>query len=252
MEKGDAAMREIYFATVAIEKNRWTPGKIPTIQAGDFIACAEADGFDGIELWENHFLMASLEEKERIVQSGKVKIYNSYLSLAEDGGDVTPVVEAIWALKPQGVKYNFAHGGDVMEQKKRLLQFADRLPEGTRLLCECHAGTLLEDPVLAGEVFKDLDRRFGAILHLSAEPDMIARCFENYGDRICHIHAQNRVGNAYAFFDAHEERLGGAWKQMRQLGFDGTVSVEFTVDEASAQATYRNACRDLAWLRTLK
>lgn len=244
-------MREIYFATVAIEKNRWAPGRIASLTASDYIARAKADGFDGTELWENHFLMASKEEKDRIIRSGEVKIFNSYVSLADENADYTPTIEAINAIRPRAVKYNFGREGDVEAQKKRLLTLADQLAEDVKLLCECHAGTLMEDPVVAGQVFHELDERFGAIIHLSAEQDLMESCFAHYGNRIHHIHAQNRVGGAYAFYAEHADRLSANWNYMRQNGFDGTVSVEFTVDGQTPDETYANACKDLAWLRTL-
>ena len=35
---------DIYLGTVALEKNRWAPGRIPTISVSDYLTSAKKDG----------------------------------------------------------------------------------------------------------------------------------------------------------------------------------------------------------------
>lgn len=256
-------MKKIYLGTIALEKNRWAEGKKPSYRVSSFLDRIKEDGFAGIEIWENHYMLADRQEQRKLAESGMEIIFNSYLSLKEGMTDsLKRTAEAIWELGAVAVKYNyslrdFEHNPgytslDFMEQTDTLLAFAQLLDPKVQLLCECHANTLMENPVNAGRVFKRLDKRFGAIIHLAAEAELAEKCFTCYGDRIRHIHTANAVGGGrFENLEQADEKMRKNMNYFISQGFNGTVTVEFVKSAASPEAYYEEARKDLAYLRRL-
>ena len=81
----------VYLATIALEKNRWTTRQ-PSYAVSDFLPRLRNDGFDGIELWENHFLLADAQEQRRLADSGIPLIFNTYTRFDEG---LTPRLRAV-------------------------------------------------------------------------------------------------------------------------------------------------------------
>jgi len=250
IQKGGIIM-SIYLGTVALETNRWAPGRIPTFAVSDYTDRAVKDGFDGLELWENHFMLASPEEQEKLIASGHVAIFNTYDAF--DQGlteDLRKVADAINRINPKAIKYNLGRKDMIDEQVNGLLAFADVLNPGIRLLCECHAGTCMENAEAAAAVFARLDDRFGAIIHLKEPMETIKTRFDAYGDRICHIHAANWTGSDYEPLADGASALKENLSYMKSRGFDGTYTLEFTYGlQISLPTLYDNAVADLGWLK---
>ena len=57
-----------YLASILLEPNRWKPGRPPSIRVSEWSARAAAAGFDGWELWENHYRLAEPDEQRRLEQ----------------------------------------------------------------------------------------------------------------------------------------------------------------------------------------
>ena len=68
----------IYLGSICLEPNRWSPGKLPSYRVSDWLQRIDGAGFDGIELWENHFLLADATEKSALAAAAPLAIYNSY------------------------------------------------------------------------------------------------------------------------------------------------------------------------------
>ncbi len=62
------AIRELIFlGTVLLERNRWAKdGRRSSVQVSDWTQRAHDDGFDGLELWEDHVNLATEDERERL------------------------------------------------------------------------------------------------------------------------------------------------------------------------------------------
>ena len=250
IQKGGIIM-SIYLGTVALETNRWAPGRIPTFAVSDYADRAAKDGFDGLELWENHFMLASEAEQDKLASSGQVAIFNSYGAFHEGLTDnLRQVAAAINRIHPKAIKYNLNRTDLVDEQVNGLLAFADLLTSDIRLLCECHAGTCMEQAEAAAAVFARLDDRFGAIIHLKEPMDTIKARFDAYGDRICHIHAANWNGSDYEPLANGASVLLENLNYMKSRGFAGTYTLEFTYGlQIALPALYDNAVADLKWLQ---
>ena len=186
------AGQKIYIATVALERNRWG-SKEPSFNVSEWIERFVSDGFDGVELWENHFQSADSAEKERLAAAAPLAIYNSYVGLDDESGEArASAAEAIRRLQAGGVKYNFGHDPEKTDEYRRnLCAWQKELPADCTLLCECHGGTVLEKVEVAESVFADLDPdKFGIIIHISNTPGSVEPWFEAFGDRIKHGHGQ--------------------------------------------------------------
>lgn len=251
-------MKKIYLGSVSMEKNRWAPGKIPTFNVSEFTKRAIADGFYGIELWEHHYTLASAEEKEKLASCGIPFIFNCYTSFAQpDEEEFKIVADAVKALNATAVKFNLdsAEKADVAYQLENLKRFSELLPEGVKLLSECHGGTVMETPEAAGEIFEKLDKeRFGAIIHMSTDDELIDRCYAAYGERICHIHCAYRGVESSGDVMLMNDGSGYVESKLNYLmskGFDGTLTIEFVKFESTPEAHYENAVKDLNYLNTI-
>jgi len=246
----------IYLATIALEKNRWEKDQSATIDVPAYIERAVSDGFDGVELWGPHYLLADEVQRARIEQTGHIAIFNTYAAF--DKGitdDLRTTAEAIRRLHPKAIKFNLGNKACRDLQVETLKVFASMLPDDTELLCECHLFTLMDDPAIAAGVFAEVGDRFGAMVHtrngaLSEADDFahLVRSFEAYGPSIRHIHASNFNGSAFVPIDE-----GGVVAKhldfMLSKGFAGNCSIEFTVGN-TAEEWYEHACSDRKWLQS--
>ena len=244
---------QVYLATVAMEKNRWST-KQPSFEVSGFIDRALADGFEGIELWENHYLLADEAEKQRLRDSGVPLIYNTYLRFDQGVTEqFHKVAEAVAALKAHAVKFNIEKAAlPLEEQLKTLEAFAAMLPAEVKLLSECHPNTRMEEAEDALAVFEQLPKeRYGAIVHLAPVTGDNARRFELYGKQIIHLHTQLRKPgtNDRTRLDEQPGVARDYFRALKAWGFDGSVSVEFTLDGQTPEETYENCVADLHFIR---
>ena len=155
------------------------------------------------------------------------------------------------------MKYNFPHidyGVDMdtlMKHRDTLLRFAELLTGDVKLLCECHGWTSMEVPERAAEVFNTLDERFGAIIHLGTEPELARKCFECYGDRICHIHTAASSENGFVYLEDKNQLMKENLEHFVSAGFNGTFTLEFVKEGNTMEEYYNNALKDFEYLRTI-
>ena len=248
-------MREIYISTVALDPTRWGR-RTPSFDVSAWLPRFERDGFDGVELWEYHFLSADKEEQDRLVAaSAAVAIYNSYVGFAnEDAEARAAAAEAIRQLQPRAVKYNL--GGDAAkldEYRRNLLAWADALPADCRLLCECHPGTILEQVADAAAFFADLDPvRFGVVAHVSGNSAGTESWFSEFNGRLQHLHVQRRGSESNPSVAANRPTLDASFAAVKAHGFAGSVAIEFSRGmgrDEDIEEIYTNACTDLAYVR---
>lgn len=239
----------VFLCTIAMEKNRWST-KMPSFAVSSFVERAMKDGFDGLELWENHLLLADPTEQEKLYGAAIPWIYNTYLRF--DQG-VTPrmreIANVITRLKPEKVKLNLsASECPVSRQVETLLAFADMIPDEITLLSECHPGTPMENPEDACRILEMLPSgRFGAIVHLAPDLGDNARRFQQYGHRIDHLHSQLRRPGAKerTRLDAQPGVARDYLYALKAWGFSGTAAIEFTQDGNTPEETYENCVADM-------
>ena len=190
---------QIYLGTVAIEPNRWglaDPGGPPLTRVSQWLPTIADAGFDGLELWERHARSAPDEELDALRGSDlPIEVFSVYTSW-DDPDDTDRAEAAAWVERvgAAGVKFNVGSDPDAIgDYTERLRRFEAAVPDGARLLCECHFGTVAEDPAVARDMFDsvaDADR-LGAIVHLHPMArDEWSEPLGVLGDRVRHVHAQ--------------------------------------------------------------
>lgn len=255
----------VYFATVCIEPNRWSSGRTPQISASFWIERALSDGFDGIELWENHYVLADRDERNRIAEAlgaaPAPTILSSYWDFSSDAPQESGVAgplelrAALAALPCGGIKFNVGKDPDCAEAYQKLAsvwlpRFHSAMDcTDARLICECHGGTVLETPE-AARAFREstgLSTLEFVIHPLSLDEHRLEQWMDT--GHIGHLHIQSREAPLHAVPDARsrlETVLGGAP--------GASVAIEFSRGAGAPgeypEATYGAAREDLRFLRS--
>jgi sugar phosphate isomerase/epimerase len=250
---------DIYIATILLEPNRWADGMQPSYAVSEWLDRFRDAGFDGMEMWENHATLCDPRELEALSAGGfPCRIFNTYAGFAEAG---TPqrarAAQLADRLGAGRVKFNFGADSERLDDYLAALNaWGGMLPAGCRPLCECHHGTVLEEPNAAADAFRRLDGvEVEVIVHpffLSA--DGLRSWLDTFGASVTHAHVQLRdEGGIFQRLDTNpvlvDERLG----ILREGGFRGSFSLEFTAGtrapDETRQRLWRNALADLAFLR---
>lgn len=239
---------QVYIGTVLLEHNRWAKVRTPSFAVSEWLGRFADAGFDGIELWQNHALLADDNERDRLRNSGvPVRIFNAYASCDAEALDQRrAATEMAGLLGAEGMKFNF--GKDPMrhdEYVDSVKTWRESLAENFRFLCECHGGTTMQDPAKAVDAFEALSPgRYEVIIHgFGGDESGIRRAFKYHGSRITHIHA-NLSSNG----PMTEGEVRARIDLLRELGFCGSFTIEFTEgvgsDDEEIEALFANASRD--------
>ncbi|TLS37216.1 sugar phosphate isomerase/epimerase family protein [Pseudalkalibacillus caeni] len=244
--------------TVLLEKNRWEPGRVPTIKVSEWMKDFRRDGFSGVELWENHALKASEEETRQLKNAIlPVDVFNSYAGFEDEKEqERKETAEMVRKLGASNVKFNI--GADENKRDtyvKNVLEWKEQLPSGCMLLCECHSGTLMEDPQTAAQVFNEWgSNQFGAILHPFHAHTDLDSWFAHLGSTIVHAHVSLYADGAFQLLEEQPELVKERVRKLKKAGFDGTYSMEFTkgtaLEREIPMMLYENALKDMDFLST--
>lgn len=244
----------IYLGTVLLERNRWIKGeRRPTLAVSEWCHRIAGAGFDGLELWQNHALLASAEERDRLRRAPvPVTIFNSYARCESEALEERRQTAALTAFfGAAGVKFNFGReSGRHEEYCANVRAWRRMLPPGTRFLCECHGGTTMQDPAQAAATFARLGPEdYEVILHgFGGDEAPLENAFALHGRRVTHMHVclPPPAGDGDGAVMARVALL-------RRLGFAGSFTIEFTEgvgdDREDIETLFRHAARDLRRLR---
>lgn len=244
---------QIYLGTVLLERNRWAKVRTPTVNISEWIPRITDAGFDGLELWQNHALLASNQEKENLANSKlPVKIFNSYARCeTELGNERIQSAELVNFLSAGGMKYN--SGKDQNKHEEYCLNiknWREILPNNFRFLCECHGGTTLQNhKEAAKELLKVIGNNYEVIIHaFGCDDEEIKNFFKIHGGHITHIHA-----NLSLRANLSESIVQTRVNLLRELGFNGSYTIEFTegvgAENETVESLFRNAVRDFSLLK---
>ncbi|MGP4108128.1 sugar phosphate isomerase/epimerase family protein [Virgibacillus sp. L01] len=248
-------MTRLLINTVLLEKNRWGPGRTPTILASKWLETFWENDFDGVELWENHALKASNKEVQLLKQSRlPLEVFNSYVRFDDQFEEERKLTaEMINQLGAKKVKFNIGPDQSLQETYiKNVLKWKDMLPAGCKLLCECHHGTVMEDPKKAKEIFDKLNSdQFGLIIHPFHDVNL-ELWFSYFGPSIIHAHVSLYKNGDFQLLEKQSELVKERIRILKEVGFKGTYSLEFTEGVRSEgetpQLLYENALRDSKFL----
>ncbi|MCG3180369.1 MAG: hypothetical protein BIFFINMI_02729 [Phycisphaerae bacterium] len=269
---------DILIGTVLLERNRWLRGqpRTPTFRVSEWAGRLAADGFDGMELWENHARLAGDAEVAALAGGPlPVAVFNSYAEMTDAGAaDRAAAGELARRLGARGIKFNV--GGDAARWDEYLANvraWRRELPSGITLLCECHPGTVIETPAAARRFFDALDAEEEAgnphpaplpgreregweiIVHPFSRFESLADWFELFGPKVTHAHLQMVAeGNARVRMDQNAALAGEALGLMKCCGYAGSFALEFTGGMSEGErieTMHANALSDLRTLRSL-
>lgn len=247
---------EILFASISIEPNRWTPGRVPGLKISPWTGRAASDGFDGLECWANH---AAFDETERrAIAAGPlpVAVFNAYDSFEADDESRAARERTITHIRELGaaaVKFNL--GRDRSRYREYLAElrgWLEALPEGVTPLCECHSGTVLETPESAAALLAALPQSgIGLIVHAFSIPEEeLSAWFAAAGRAVRHIHVQTRDG----LLESREAWAEARLRLLRSAGFEGSFTIEFTEGTAEPGETpellYGRCVRDMRFIKS--
>ena len=214
-----------------------------------------AAGFDGIELWENHALLAEAGEREALRRIAlPIVVFNSYASMAAGAeGGREQAVRAIRQLNARAVKFNVSASAEALrDELKAAAEWSGAMP-GVQLLCECHSGTAMEDPRQAAEALRDFPT-IGIIVH-PFMGENLTDWLAHAGSRVLHAHVQMcDAQDRRLRLREHPQLVHDRLCMLNDAGFDGTFTVEFTAGVGEAgedrESLFTSACDDLDFLRT--
>ncbi len=252
---------EVLLGTVAIEPNRWgtiRADRSPSVDLAAWFERIAALPIEGIELWEGH--LPSLE-RAAAADAPPVRVLSSYVSFDDpDPGARRAVAADARRCGAPAVKFNV--GSDVGAEAAyadRLAAWVDDLGERVTAICECHAGTIADDPSVAARILDvgGPPARLQALVHTHDDADLIAAEFEAFGERITHVHV-NHLDPAtlqHPPLGEVQDALGRTVDHLRTLGFHGSWTLEFVngllTDRDRPGALLDQAGDDLAVLRPL-
>jgi len=243
----------IFLGTILLERNRWAKGgRAPSFLVSDWTQRIHDDGFDGMELWEDHALLADEQERQRLrTGPAPVVLINSYAGCeTADLLQRQRSAELAHYFEAEGMKFNF---GKVPERQEAYIEnvraWCGMLKPGFRMLSENHRGTTTADAQLAARTYHQLsDLPVEGIIHFGNDEADYRQRFDAYADRITHIHCA--LSTEHGPMPEEEVRRRVAW--LREFGFAGTYTIEFTQgvrSDVPIDGLYANAVRDLRVLR---
>ena len=250
---------KVYIATVLLEKNRWEDGDAnrPSFLVSEWIDRFREAGFDGMELWEKHATQCSPEELAAIETSNfPVPIFSSYVTMDDDrAADRDKAVALTRQLGANGIKYNV--GRDTAARQsyvKNLIAWRSDFGEDVALLCECHGGSIVEEPAQAKEFFDEVDsNRWEIIVHPFIHTDTLREWFKLFGPAVTHAHLQMRDGQKLVRLERRGDIAKEAIHIMLEEGYAGSFTVEFTegieTPDENMEMLLENATADLEFLK---
>ncbi len=253
---------KIYIATVLLEKNRWEDGQAnrPSVLVSEWIERFAEAGFDGMELWEKHATQCSEEELARLEASSlPVAIFNTYATMDDAASPARDkAVELTKRLGAGGVKYNI--GRDQAQRDsylKNLTAWRKLFPAETELLCECHPGSIVEEPAVARAFFDQAGPdEWRLIVHPLTRFETLKDWFKHFGPAVRHAHIQMRDDDRKTVrIDRRPDVAREAIHIMREEGFAGSFTIEFTEGvgepDENIETLFENARADLECLKEI-
>lgn len=256
------AKTQIYLGSILLEPNRWKAGKNPSFRLSEWIPRIREAGFDGIELWENHYLKADEREQAALrAAAGYFTVFNTYAGFDTDEKmqkEREAAASALRSLKSEAVKFNVGSKPErLMDYLRVMKEWAGTFPSSLRLLCECHGGTVLETPEGASTGFAEWTdtARYQAIVHaFSIPPKILSEWMTRLRPHVTHVHAQLRDDKDRLLrLDRRPKEVKEALRILKDNGFAGSFTLEFTEGTRTADDRpdhlFANALLDLAYLR---
>ncbi len=251
----------IYIGTILLEPNRWKrPEKTPSYRVSEWVSRFKAAGFDGMELWQYHATRCGEEELQALEGSDfPAAVFNIYSTFTDaEMEEVAELTALAGRLGTGGVKFNVGAEHERRDEYlANLRRWKETLPAGARPLCECHPGTIIEEPEAARRFFDELGGEgWEIIVHPFSRPESLAPWLELFGAAVTHAHLQMRDDERKVIrFDRRPDTARRALDMLGEAGFSGSYALEFAegtgADGENIEDLFRNAVDDQGFLKEL-
>ncbi len=255
------ATGDIYIGTILLEVNRWSKeGKRPSFKVSEWTSRFSEAGFAGMELWQYHATRCAAGELAALAECGfPAAVFNIYPTMNDEDREERAACDGLLGRLGAGaVKFNVGARPELRgEYLANMRAWREQTPPEVRLLCECHPGTLIEEPAEARRFFDELGPEgWEVIVHPFSRFESLEEWLELFGPAVSHAHLQMRgEEKGILRFDRRPELAGKAIGLMRERGFAGTYALEFTEGTGrtgeNIETLFENALRDLAFLKRL-
>lgn len=270
---------EVTLNTIALEPNRWTPGKIPYRPLGDLVEPISQAGFDAVEVWQNHAALLDDHELDALKAKGDAAgvsfpVLGMYPSFVLQGSEreaelarFCRMAEIMGVLNARLLKVMPGTGAsatmtpEVWVRAVTFVQEAlDRTSQaGFPVAFEVHGGTVSDAP-------KPLTRFIGAVgsdrikvcfqpMDATSTQDTIDQ-FDVLAPRVVHLHFQGRTNRDMCLLEEADIDYTLFLAHVFDSGFDGYLSIEFVRDcvvdspeELDVELVLANAARDHDFIR---
>ncbi|MHC4917909.1 MAG: sugar phosphate isomerase/epimerase family protein [Planctomycetota bacterium] len=252
--------KPMYMGTILLDVNRWKrPEKVPSYRVSEWVGRFREAGFDGMELWQYHATRCGEEELEALLACGwPPALFNIYPTFT--GAEMEEIAELsalAGKLGAGGVKFNIGAEPERREEYlANLKRWREVLPAGVRPMCECHPGTVIEEPAEARRFFDELDSDgWEIIVHPFSRIESLEEWLKLFGPAVTHAHLQMREERAIVRFDSRPDVARKAADLLGEYGFAGSLTLEFAAGTGSPgeniEDLFRTALDDLAFVREL-
>jgi sugar phosphate isomerase/epimerase len=262
VDRSGSKSGEVLIGTIALEVNRWAKrdAKRPSFAVSEWTGRFREAGFDGMELWQFHATRCAPGEVERLAATGfPTRVFNIYTTMtAAERPELAECTNLAARIGVAGIKYNV--GPDPARRKEyldELRRWRAELPAGIAPLCECHPGTVIEEPEAARRFFDELGGEdWEIIVHPFSRFESLAEWLRLFGPAVRHAHLQMRdADDKMVGFGERPDLAREAIGMMRAAGYRGSWALEFTAGTARPSeridALWRAALEDFGFLREL-
>lgn len=271
-------MSTLLLNTIALEPNRWTEEKIPKYRLIDLLPRIAAAGFSSIEIWDFHVMREGPDEihylrkilDELAIQAPVLGLY-PVLHLDAPARELQwdrfrKAVVYAQILGMKGVKIfvgNRASASLSEDETERSYDFLRRACDHLQirdmwLSGETHPDTLCDTTDAIDATIAAVDRSNFVLCYQPfdfSDTAASVKLYEQYADRIKHIHLQGRKEDKHSLLQDAEIDYGKFFTALQKGRFDGYLCIEFVKDcvvqppaEMNLATVLQNAAKDRAFV----
>lgn len=265
---------QLVLNSIAVEPNRWTPGKIPHYRLAGLLGAIAKAGFRSLEVWQNHVATLDPEGVQELKSAGErlgitfaaVGMYPLFYQEGPARKEQLEWVDRVCryaeTLQAGIVKFPAGHIASAEltpEQRADAVAFTREMLDlpsasGFTFTVETHGSTVADTAEstlrFIGEVGCDRFRVCWQPFDFS-DTDKAIELYDELSPHVAHLHLQGRAKNEMELLEKSEIDYRRVLAHILSSGFDGLASIEFvrdcvveSPDQFHLDTVLANAARD--------
>ncbi len=246
-------MKPILLNTIALEPNRWTPGKKAFYKLDTLLRSAFVHGFTAFEVWQYHISRETDDEITKIIDLANERsltfpVIGIYPKLHLSGDEKQKELDEIEKICRYADKLhshilkffvgsksaNFIDNEEYENSVAFLKEMAEiTMDHGLRMTGEIHENTLFESVESCQKFLNDVDAGNFKICFqpLNFEKtDQAINLFDQLSEKVIHIHLQGRKNGEMCLLEEADIEYNRLIAHLIDSGFTGYFSIEFVKD----------------------